>query len=85
MKSFLNISGGELFNILFVKIISLDFKELKVTFHLSAQVDILSKSLFNLFAVSVGSIPLAKETAIISKYQNITLQFFYNIINVNNK
>ena len=52
--------GGELFKYLFEKIISFDFFELKVTFHLAPQVEILSKSLFICAAVIVGSDPEAK-------------------------
>ena len=57
----LKSSGGELFRHLFENIKSLDFPALKVTFHLSAQREILSKSLFSCFVVSDGSFPEANK------------------------
>ena len=61
IKFSLKIRGGELFNTLFEKIKSLDFSALKVTFHNFAQLEILTKSLFSISAVSEGSFPLAKR------------------------
>ena len=55
IKFALNINGGELFNILLEKIISLVFPALNVTFHLRAQIEILFKSLLSCSAVSAGS------------------------------
>ena len=40
---------------------SFDFLALKITFHLEAQFDISTRSLFNCAAVSVGSVPDAKS------------------------
>ena len=57
MRSSFNIKGGELFE----KIISEDLSELNFTFHLSAQVDILARSLFKISAVWEGSLPEAKR------------------------
>ena len=56
-----NISGGELLRNLLEKIMSLDFEELKVTFHFCAQFEIFSKSLFKICAVSAGSDPVANK------------------------
>ena len=61
MKLPLNTKGGELLSNLFVKIISLDFPALNITFHLFAQTYILFRSLFKISAVSVGSFPWAKR------------------------
>ena len=75
-----NKSGGELFNTFFENIMSFDFPALNVTFQVSAQDEIFSKSLFNMAAVSAGSVPFANRVVSaanikISLFMSLTISF----------
>ena len=72
----LKMRGGELFNNLFENIMSLDFPGLKVTFHLVAHSEILSRSLFKISAVSVGSETVANNDVSSAK---IKISFYYDL------
>ena len=52
-----------MFKFLFEKIISLDLPGLNLTFHFSAHLEIFSRSLFNIAAVSAGSLPIENNDA----------------------
>ena len=66
---------------LFEKMISFDFLELNVTFHLKAQFEIFAKSLFNCAAVSAGSVPVAKKEVSSAKIRiSLTISFVISFI-----
>ena len=72
------IKGGELWRHFLVNIISLDSFGLKVNFHLSAQLDILARSILSCRAVSAGSSPLS--TRVVSSANiNISLSISLKI------
>ena len=74
--------GGELFNILLENIISFVLEALNCTFHLLAQVEILSKSRFKISTVSEGSDPDTNKLVSSAKIKNVSFYFLCDVIHI---